>query len=178
MSRIGKKEIIIPKNVTITVESGKFVAKGVFGSLEEIIPTEFYLEILGDKIRIQKTTDSKRVRALHGLTRANIQNIILGVSQRFSKILVVEGIGYKFQLDKNKLILNMGYSHLIERIVPEYLNVSLESSNKLIICGINKQKVGLFASEIRKIRPPEPYKGKGIRYEKEVILRKTGKTGK
>lgn len=178
MSRIGKKEIIIPKNVTFIVEPGKCVAKGTFGSLEEKIPAEFNVEILDDKIRIQKIADSKRIRALHGLIRANIQNIILGVSQLFSKILVVEGIGYKFQLDRNKLILNMGYSHLIERIVPDYLNVSIESSNKLIIRGINKQKVGLFASEIRKIQPPEPYKGKGIRYEKEIILRKTGKAGK
>lgn len=178
MSRIGKKEIVVPKNVTITVEPGKFIAKGLFGSLEQKIPTEFYIEIFDDKIRIQKTSDSKRIRALHGLIRANLQNIILGVSQRFSKMLIVEGIGYKFQLDKNRLILNMGYSHLIERIVPQNLDVSVESFNKLIIRGINKQEVGLFASEIRKIRPPEPYKGKGIRYEKEVILRKTGKAGK
>lgn len=178
MSRIGKKEIVIPQGVTITVEPCKFVAKGIFGALEEKIPTELHIEVLDDKIRIQKTTDSKRIRALHGLIRANLQNIILGVSQRFSKILIVEGIGYKFQLDKNKLILNMGYSHLIERIIPQNLDITLESTNKLIIRGINKQEVGLFASEIRKIRPPEPYKGKGIRYEKEVILRKTGKAGK
>ena len=178
MSRIGKKEIIVPKNVTISIEPSKLIAKGIFGSLEQTIPEEFHIEIEDEKIRIQKIGDAKRIRALHGLIRANIQNILLGVSQRFSKILIVEGIGYKFQLDKKKLILHMGYSHLIERIIPQNLEVSLESSNKLIIRGINKQEVGLFASEIRKIRPPEPYKGKGIRYEKEVILRKTGKTGK
>jgi large subunit ribosomal protein L6 len=104
--------------------------------------------------------------------------MIVGVSEKFSKVLIVEGVGYKFQQDKDKLILNMGYSHTVELIIPKDLSVKAETLTKLTISGIDKQKVGLFASEIRKIRPPEPYKGKGISYDNEIISRKVGKTGK
>lgn len=178
MSRIGKKEIIIPKDVFVTLESGKLAVKGVYGLLEITNIDDVQISIIENKIQVKIKEDSKRVRALHGLTRAIIQNMVLGVSQRFSKVLIVEGVGYKFQMDKNRLILNMGYSHPVELIIPENLEVKMESLTKISIFGIDKQKVGLFASEIRMVRPPEPYKGKGIRYESETILRKAGKTGK
>ena len=119
-----------------------------------------------------------RDSAYHGLTRALIQNMIIGVNAKFSKILVAEGVGYKFQLDKQRLILNMGYTHPIEFIIPSDLEIKAESPTKIIISGIDKEKVGFLAAKIREIRPPEPYKGKGIMYEGEKILRKAGKSGK
>jgi large subunit ribosomal protein L6 len=178
MSRIGKKEITIPTNVCVTLESNKLTTKSIFGSLEIIILDSIEITLSENKIEIRRKDDSKKVRALHGLIRANIQNMIVGVSEKFSKVLIVEGVGYKFQQDKDKLILNMGYSHTVELIIPKDLSVKAETLTKLTISGIDKQKVGLFASEIRKIRPPEPYKGKGIRYDNEIISRKVGKTGK
>lgn len=178
MSRVGKKEIVIPKDVTVFFENKNLVVKGTHGILELDSFNNLQILINENKILVLRNEDSKKSRALHGLTRALIQNMILGVHQKFFQVLVVEGIGYKFQVDKGSLILNMGYSHPIELNIPTNLNVKLESSTRISISGIDKQKVGLFASEIRKIRPPEPYKGKGIRYENEVILRKAGKTGK
>ena len=131
-----------------------------------------------NKLNIIKLNDTKESRAYHGLTRALIQNMIIGVNTKFSKILVAEGVGYKFQLDKQRLILNMGYTHPIEFIIPSDLEIKAESPTKIIISGIDKEKVGFLAAKIREIRPPEPYKGKGIMYEGEKILRKAGKSGK
>lgn len=178
MSRVGKKEILIPKDVTVFFENKSLIIKGTHGVLQLDSFNNLQILIDENKILVLRNEDSKKSRALHGLTRALIQNMILGVHQKFTQVLIVEGIGYKFQVDNNSLILNMGYSHPIELNIPSNLSVKLESSTKISISGIDKHKVGLFASEIRKIRPPEPYKGKGIRYEKEVILRKAGKTGK
>lgn len=178
MSRIGKKEIRIPKDVFISCNNGKLLVKGRFGILEQECATGLQIIITEDAVNVERNEDSKKMKALHGLTRALIQNMILGVNQKFFKILIVEGVGYKFQMEKNKLILSMGYSHPVELLIPENLEVKIESQTKISICGIDKQQVGLFASEIRKIRAPEPYKGKGIRYENEIILRKAGKTGK
>lgn len=178
MSRVGKKEIVIPKEVSVFFENKSLVIKGIHGMLQLDSFNDLQILINDNKILVLRNEDTKKSRALHGLTRALIQNMILGVHQKFSQVLVVEGVGYKFQLDKDSLILNMGYSHPVELNIPSNLSVKLESSTRISICGIDKQKVGLFASEIRKIRPPEPYKGKGIRYENEVILRKAGKTGK
>lgn len=178
MSRIGKKEIIIPKNVLVNLENNKIVVKGKYGILEQILFKEIQVLIKEDQIIISKTEDTKKARALHGLVRALVQNMVLGVVNKFSKTLIAEGVGYKFQQDKKALILTMGYSHPIEFNIPDDLTIKLESATKILIEGIEKQKVGLFASQIRDIRPPEPYKGKGIRYEGEIILRKAGKTGK
>lgn len=178
MSRIGKKEIIIPKNVLVSLENDKLVVKGKYGLLEQLLFKEIQVLIKEEQIIVSKKEDTKKARALHGLLRALIQNMILGVSNKFSKTLSAEGVGYKFQQDKKALILTMGYSQPIEFIVPDNLAIKLESPTKLLIEGIEKQKVGLFASQIRAVRPPEPYKGKGIRYEGEILLRKTGKTGK
>jgi len=178
MSRIGKKIIDIPPDVTVTINERKISTKGKYGNLEKSFENFVQIERNENKINILKTIDTKQSRAYHGLTRALIQNMISGVSSKFSKILIAEGIGYKFQLDKQKLILNMGYTHPIEFNIPSDLEIKLESPTKIIVSGIDKEKVGFLAAKIREIRPPEPYKGKGIMYEGEKILRKEGKSGK
>lgn len=178
MSRIGKKIIDIPADVLVTIDNRKISTKGKYGSLEKSFEDYIQIERNENKLNIIKISDTKESRAYHGLTRALIQNMIIGVNNKFSKILVAEGIGYKFQLDKQRLILNMGFTHPIEFIIPSDLEIKLESPTKIIISGIDKEKVGFLAAKIREIRPPEPYKGKGIMYEGEKILRKAGKSGK
>ena len=178
MSRIGKKIIDIPADVLVTIDNRKISTKGKYGSLEKSFEDYIQIERNENKLNIIKISDTKESRAYHGLTRALIQNMIIGVNNKFSKILVAEGIGYKFQLDKQRLILNMGFTHPIEFIIPSDLEIKLESPTKIIISGIDKEKVGFLAAKIRDIRPPEPYKGKGIMYEGEKILRKAGKSGK
>jgi large subunit ribosomal protein L6 len=178
MSRIGKKTIDIPVDVLVTIDDRKISTKGKYGSLEKSFENFIQIEKTENKLNIIKLNDTKESRAYHGLTRALIQNMIIGVNTKFSKILVAEGVGYKFQLDKQRLILNMGYTHPIEFIIPSDLEIKAESPTKIIISGIDKEKVGFLAAKIREIRPPEPYKGKGIMYEGEKILRKAGKSGK
>jgi len=178
MSRIGKKTIDIPVDVVVTIDDRKISTKGKYGSLEKSFENYIQIEKNENKLNIIKLNDTKESRAYHGLTRALIQNMIIGVNAKFSKILVAEGVGYKFQLDKQRLILNMGYTHPIEFIIPSDLEIKAESPTKIIISGIDKEKVGFLAAKIREIRPPEPYKGKGIMYEGEKILRKAGKSGK
>jgi large subunit ribosomal protein L6 len=178
MSRIGKKTIDIPVDVLVTINDRKINTKGKYGSLEKSFKDYIQIEKNENKLNIVKLSDTKESRAYHGLTRALIQNMIIGVNTKFSKILVAEGVGYKFQLDKQRLILNMGYTHPIEFIIPSDLEIKAESPTKIIISGIDKEKVGFLAAKIREIRPPEPYKGKGIMYEGEKILRKAGKSGK
>jgi large subunit ribosomal protein L6 len=178
MSRIGKKTIDIPVDVLVTIDDRKISTKGKYGSLEKSFENYIQIEKNENKLNIIKLNDTKESRAYHGLTRALIQNMIIGVNTKFSKILVAEGVGYKFQLDKQRLILNMGYTHPIEFIIPSDLEIKAESPTKIIISGIDKEKVGFLAAKIREIRPPEPYKGKGIMYEGEKILRKAGKSGK
>jgi large subunit ribosomal protein L6 len=178
MSRIGKKTIDIPVDVLVTSDDRKIGTKGKYGSLEKSFENYIQIERNENKLNIIKLNDTKESRAYHGLTRALIQNMIIGVNTKFSKILVAEGVGYKFQLDKQRLILNMGYTHPIEFIIPSDLEIKAESPTKIIISGIDKEKVGFLAAKIREIRPPEPYKGKGIMYEGEKILRKAGKSGK
>lgn len=178
MSRIGKKIIEIPENVSIEVKDKKILVKGKHGVLEQFLTDGIEIEIKENKLFVLRKNDLKTTRSCHGLIRALVQNMIKGVTEKFSKTLIAEGVGYKFQIDKKVLILTMGYSHPIQIEIPEDLSINLESPTKLLVTGIEKQKVGLLASEIREIRPPEPYKGKGIRYENEKILRKAGKTGK
>ena len=178
MSRIGKKIIEIPQNVSIEVKDRKIFVKGKHGVLEQSLTEGIEIEIKENKLFVLRKNELKTTRSCHGLIRALVQNMIKGVTEKFSKTLIAEGVGYKFQIDKKLLILTMGYSHPIQIEIPEDLSINLESPTKLLVSGIEKQKVGLLASEIREIRPPEPYKGKGIRYENEKILRKAGKTGK
>ena len=178
MSRIGKKLITIPSSVVITAENSKIIVKGKHGLLEKTFLNHVKINIANDRISIDRTSDTKLARSYHGLTRALIQNMILGVSNKFSKTLIAEGVGYKFQLDEKNLILNMGYTHPVVIKIPENLSIKLESATKITISGIDKESVGFLASKIRIVRPPEPYKGKGIMYEGEKIIRKAGKTGK
>eukprot|EP01033_Poteriospumella_lacustris_P023655 gene23655-gene15335 len=178
MSRIGKKVIKIPNDVSVQVISQKISIKGNFGELEKNFLPLIEIKKEGQELFVFPLLDTKQAKAYHGLVRVLIQNMINGVTKKFSKILNAEGVGYKFQLDKDKLILNVGFTHPVKFIIPENLNVKLESPTKIVIAGIDKEQVGFFASKIRNTKPPEPYKGKGILYEGEKILRKAGKTGK
>jgi len=178
MSRIGKKVIEIPKDVSVQLENEKIIVKGKHGSLEREILNNLKLEITDKKLVITRNDDSKQSRSYHGLIRALVQNMVSGVDQKFSKTLIAEGVGYKFQVDKTKLILSVGFSHPVEFEIPSDLSIKAESPTKLVISGIDKEKVGFLAAKIRDMRPPEPYKGKGLLNEGEKILRKAGKTGK
>jgi large subunit ribosomal protein L6 len=178
MSRIGKKIIHIPKDVSLTLEKEKIIAKGKHGTLERSFNNFINLEQEGQTLEVKRLSETKEARSYHGLMRALIQNMIIGVNGLFTKVLIAEGVGYKFQLNKNTLVLNMGYSHPIEFIIPTDLTVKSESPTKIIISGIDKENVGFLAAKIRGVRPPEPYKGKGIKYEDEKIRRKAGKSGK
>jgi large subunit ribosomal protein L6 len=178
MSRIGKKAIEIPKNVSINIQNENISIKGQNGSLEKTFSNLINITLSDNKILITRLDDTKKSKAYHGLMRALIQNMVIGVNEKFSKTLVAEGIGYKFQVDKNILILNMGFTHPVKFEIPTELMIKAESPTKISIIGIDKEKVGFLAAKIRAIRPPEPYKGKGIMYEGEKIIRKAGKTGK
>jgi len=178
MSRVGKKAIEIPKTVTVNLNEKLLSVKGKFGLLERKLEDIISLNIENEKIIITRSNNEKKSREYHGLIRALIQNMITGVDQKFSKVLVAEGVGYKFQIDKTKLILNVGFTHPVEFIIPSDLAIKLESPTKIEISGIDREKVGFLAAKIRDMRPPEPYKGKGILYLGEKIIRKAGKTGK
>lgn len=178
MSRIGKKAIEIPKDVSIKLENGTLVVKGKHGSLERTVSDLLNFEITTDKIVITRKDETKKCRETHGLMRALVQNMVSGVSEKFSKTLVAEGVGYKFQVDKTTLILSVGFTHPVEFAIPADLAIKQESPTKISISGIDKEKVGFLAAKIRDMRPPEPYKGKGILYDGEKIIRKAGKTGK
>jgi large subunit ribosomal protein L6 len=178
MSRIGKKEIEIPKDVSVLVKDEKIIIKGKYGSLERNILNLLKVTIENNKISLKRESENKTSREYHGLLRALIQNMVNGVEKPYLKVLIAEGVGYKFQIDKANLILNVGFTHPVKFVIPENINIKLESNTKISISGIDKEKVGFFAAEIRSVRPPEPYKGKGILYEGEKILRKAGKTGK
>ena len=178
MSRVGKKVITIPQNVTVIFEDNKLKIKGKHGSLEKEIKDLVKVNITDQQLSFERIDEQKFTKSYHGLIRALAQNMIIGVDELFSKVLIAEGVGYKFQVDAKKVILSAGFSHTIDFIIPEDLKVKQETSTKIIISGINKETVGFFASKIREKRPPEPYKGKGIKYEGEKILRKAGKTGR
>lgn len=178
MSRIGKMPITLPPGVTVSVEAGNIVrVKGKKGELEEKIPAEITVDIKDGVVNVSRNSDTKKDRAMHGLSRALIANMVTGVTEGFTKTLEVVGVGYRVQKSGNKLVLHVGYSHPVE--VPEQKGITLdvEGTNIIKVTGMSKQIVGQFAADIRSIRPPEPYKGKGIRYQNEHILRKVGKTG-
>jgi large subunit ribosomal protein L6 len=178
MSRIGKRAIEIPKNVSITFENQKIIVTGKNGTLEKSIKTILNFEILNQQLLITRNENTKKSREYHGLIRALIQNMVNGVTQQFSKTLIAEGVGYKFQVNKTHLSLSVGFTHPVEFLIPSDLSIKLESATRISISGIDKEKVGFLAATIRDMRPPEPYKGKGILYEGEKIRRKAGKTGK
>ena len=178
MSRIGKTPIAIPAGVTVTVEEGNLVTvKGSKGTLARAIRPEITVSVDGDVINITRESDAPVHRSMHGLSRTLVANMVTGVTDGFKKELDVNGVGYRVAKDGKKLVMNLGFSHQV--IVEETDEVSIEvpGPNKIIISGIDKQVVGQFAADVRKKRPPEPYKGKGIKYVDEVIRRKEGKTG-
>ena len=179
MSRIGRMPIAVPAGVTVTIaENNKVTVKGPKGTLERELPAEMSIKDEDGQIVVSRPNDLKKMKSLHGLTRTLINNMIIGVNEGYQKILEVNGVGYRVQKQGKKLILSLGYSHPVEMEDPEGLESVLEGQNKITIKGIDKEKVGQYAAEIRDKRRPEPYKGKGIKYADEVIRRKVGKTGK
>ena len=179
MSRIGKAPISLPKGVSIDKKAQTLIVKGPKGTLSQSFNPAMKVEVEDGVLKVERPTDSRQHRALHGLTRALINNMVVGVSQGFKKTMLIEGVGYRAEMDGKDLILNVGYSHPV-RFVPEQdMKFGVENRGKLVtIEGIDKQVVGETAALIRKTRPPEPYKGKGIRYSDEIIRRKAGKAGK
>ena len=179
MSRIGLKPIVVPAGVEVILGEENFVeVKGPKGKLAQKLSGEMNIKIEGDTISIERPSEIKRHKSLHGLTRTLLANMIEGVSKGFTKTLIIEGTGYRAAKAGNKLTLNLGYSHPIEVLDPEGITVEVPEPTKIVINGIDKQKLGNFAANIRSYRRPEPYKGKGVRYEGEYIRRKVGKTGK
>ena len=179
MSRIGRMPIAIPAGVTVTIaENNHVTVKGPKGTLERALPVEMTIKQEGDDIVVTRPNDLKKNKALHGLTRTLINNMVVGVTAGYEKILEVNGVGYRAEKQGNKLVLSLGYSHPVEMVDPEGVTSVLDGQNIIKIQGIDKEKVGQYAAEIRSKRKPEPYKGKGIKYSTEVIRRKVGKTGK
>ena len=178
MSRIGRMPIAIPAGVTVDIaENNKVTVKGPKGTLERVLPAEMEITQEGSEIIVKRPNDLKKMKSLHGLTRTLINNMVVGVTAGYSKTLEVNGVGYRAAKSGNKLTLSLGFSHPVEMLDPEGLTSTVDG-NKIIVSGIDKEKVGQYAAEIREKRAPEPYKGKGIKYEDEVIRRKVGKTGK
>ncbi|MCD8124560.1 MAG: 50S ribosomal protein L6 [Lachnospiraceae bacterium] len=179
MSRIGRMPIAIPAGVTVEVaENNKVTVKGPKGTLERVLPAEMKIEVEGAEVKVSRPNDLKKMKSLHGLTRTLIHNMVVGVSQGYEKVLEINGVGYRAQKQGKTLVLSLGYSHPVEMVDPEGIEVVCDGQNKLIVKGIDKEKVGQYAAEIRSKRGPEPYKGKGIKYADEVIRRKVGKAGK
>ena len=178
MSRIGRLPITVAAGVTIDIKDGNTVTvKGPKGELTRTFAPELGISLEDGTLTVTRPNDLKKNKALHGLTRALINNMVIGVSTGFSKVLEVNGVGYKAAKQGNKLVLSLGYSHPVEMIDPEGIESSVEG-NKITVSGISKEKVGQYAAEIRTKRPPEPYKGKAIKYSYEIIRHKLGKTGK
>jgi large subunit ribosomal protein L6 len=180
MSRIGKQAISIPEKVKVKLDGQKISVDGPKGSLSRILPSLVCctMDENGQQLNIEKTQDTKISQALFGLSRTLVANMVTGVSTGFEKKLQITGVGYRAQLDGKDLVLNMGYSHPVKMITPSELAVKVESPTSVVVSGMQKEMVGEFAAKIRSVRPPEPYKGKGIAYDGEIIRRKAGKTGK
>ena len=178
MSRIGRMPITVPAGVEVTIaENNVVTVKGPKGTLTQALRPEMIIEQEGNIIHVKRPSDDKLHCALHGMTRALLHNMVVGVTDGYKKTLEVNGVGYRAAKEGHKLVLNIGYSHTVE--VPEIDGITIEvpQPNQIVVSGCDKQKVGQFAAEIREKRPPEPYKGKGIKYADEVIRRKVGKTG-
>ena len=178
MSRIGKLPIIIPTNVNIVHDKIKITVKGKFGTIEKKIPELIKIEENNNSLIISPKTQTRVNRSLHGLYRTLINNMIIGVSEQFKLILNLKGVGYRASIQSQILILNLGYSHPVKIQIPDDISVEIIQNTILTLKGCDKENLGLFASNIRSWRPPEPYKGKGIIYEGEIIKRKAGKSGK
>lgn len=179
MSRIGRMPIAVPAGVTVEIaENNKVTVKGPKGTLERVLPVEMEIKKEGEEIIVARPNDLKKMKSLHGLTRTLINNMVIGVTEGYQKVLEINGVGYRVQKQGNKLVFSLGFSHPVEVEDPAGLTTEVEGQNKITVKGIDKEKVGQFAAELRELRRPEPYKGKGIKYADETIRRKVGKTGK
>jgi large subunit ribosomal protein L6 len=178
MSRIGKRPITIPNKVTVEINQQHVVVKGPKGTLERRLPDRVTVEQDGSNVSVLRQDDSRVARERHGLCRTLVFNMVEGVSKGFEKRLDIQGVGYRAQAQGSKLTLNVGYSKPIEMTMPQGIQVAVENNTQVIVSGIDKEAVGNIAAQIRAVRPPEPYKGKGIRYAGELVRRKAGKTGK
>ncbi|MCM1308341.1 MAG: 50S ribosomal protein L6 [Butyrivibrio sp.] len=179
MSRIGRMPIAIPAGVTVDIaENNKVTVKGPKGTLERVLPSEMEIKLEGAAVTVSRPNDLKKMKSLHGLTRTLLNNMVVGVTDGFEKKLEVNGVGYRAQKNGKTLVLSLGYSHPVEMTDPDGIEVTVDGQNIIVVKGIDKEKVGQYAAEIRSKREPEPYKGKGIKYSDEVIRRKVGKTGK
>lgn len=177
MSRIGRKPVVIPAGVEVKIADGNVVTvKGPNGTLTETFNTRLTIKVEGAEVIVERASDDKLDRSLHGLTRSLIQNMVDGVTKGFAKTLEINGVGYRAAMQGSKLVLNVGYSHTVEMLPPEGVKIEVPQQTQIIVKGANKQAVGEFAAKIRAVRKPEPYKGKGIKYSDEFIRRKEGKT--
>ena len=177
MSRIGRMPVAIPAGVTVAVDGSKVTAKGPKGELTQVMHPDMIVSVEGNMVHVARPSDDKLHRSLHGLTRSLIHNMVVGVSEGYKKELEINGVGYRAAKAGNQLQMNLGYSHPVNVDEIPGITIEVPVPNKIIIHGIDKQKVGQFAAEVREKRPPEPYKGKGIKYADEVIRRKEGKAG-
>ncbi len=178
MSRIGKMPIIIPAGVDVKIDGSTVTVKGPKGTLTRTVHKNITVEMDGSIINVTRPNDNKENRALHGLTRSLIANMVAGVNEGFKKDLEINGVGFRAVKQGSELVLTIGYSHQVTVAEIEGITIDVPAPNKITILGADKQKVGQFAADVRKIRPPEPYKGKGIKYATEIIRRKEGKAGK
>ena len=178
MSRVGKMPIVVPRGVEVKVDGANVTVKGPKGELSREINPEMVLEQTDGQIFVSRPSDQSRHRAQHGLTRALVNNMVTGVSEGFAKTLEMQGVGYRAQMQGPDLVLAIGFSHPVNIPPPPGIEFEVEGTSRIIIRGINREQVGQVAADVRKIRPPEPYKGKGIRYLGEYVRRKAGKAGK
>ena len=177
MSRIGRMPITVPANVTVTVDNNVVTVKGPKGELTQAMHPDMIIEVEGTTVLVKRPSEVKEHKSLHGLTRTLISNMIEGVEKGYKKELEVLGVGYRVAKEGKNLVMNLGYSHQVIMEETDGITIEVPAPNKIIVSGIDKQAVGQFAAEVREKRPPEPYKGKGIRYAGEVVRRKEGKTG-
>lgn len=178
MSRIGKRPITVPNKVTVTINGSNVAVKGPKGELARVLPAAVSVEQEGETILVKRRDESRASRQMHGLSRTLVANMVEGVSQGFQRRLEIQGVGYRAQVQGRNLTLNVGYSHPVQIEPPEGVQIAVENNTNVIVSGYNKEEVGNTAAKIRAVRPPEPYKGKGIRYAGEMVRRKAGKTGK
>ena len=177
MSRIGLQPVIVPKGVTVTVNENVLHVKGSKGELTQSFEPLVSIAVNDGEVQESRTNESKQAKSMHGLYRSLLNNMVAGVSQGFLKTLIINGVGYRAEVNGKILILNLGYSNPIEYEIPEGVQLNVDGNTKVVVSGIDKALVGQVAAEIRKLRPPEPYKGKGIRYDNENVRRKVGKSG-
>lgn len=177
MSRVGRKPVAIPAGVKVTIDDNQVTVKGPKGELSRRFPAEITISHEGEELKLTRPSDAKNHRALHGLSRALLQNMVEGVTNGFARNLELVGVGYRAAKQGNKLVLTVGYSHPVEIVPDKGLEIEVPAPNRITVKGIDKEAVGSLAANIRDVRRPEPYKGKGIKYEGEKIRRKVGKTG-